>query len=102
MHRKLVVPALLATAFAAHAQSNVTIYGLLDATVGVSKTNSGTTTPGGATPVTGQRLYRMDSSVGPGSRLGFRGTEDLGGGLKANFLIEQGIAVDTGALQQGG
>jgi predicted porin len=37
-----------------------------------------------------------------GSRIGFRGNEDLGGGTSALFVLESGITADTGALSQGG
>lgn len=78
-------------AIAAHAQSNVQIYGILDS--GVEHLS------GGGTSVT-----RMPTVTGGfmASRLGFRGTEDLGGGLKANFVMEMGLGADTGALQQSG
>lgn len=104
IHIGMTMPLLLATTLSAHAQSSVTIYGSIDAAVGVSKTTTGKTTPGGAVTVAtpGSTINRMDSSVGPGSRLGFRGTEDLGDGLKANFVLESGFGADTGALQQGG
>mgnify|MGYP000875865640 CR=1 FL=1 len=83
--------------------SSVTIYGSVDVSVGISKTGSGVTLPGGTTPgAASTRVYRMDSGVGPGSRLGFRGTESLGGGMKASYLMEMGFATDSGALQQGG
>jgi GBP family porin len=61
------------------------------------------TLPGGV--VAGKpstRLYSLDSGVGYGSRLGFRGTEDLGDGWRALFLMEMGIAADTGGQNQGG
>lgn len=87
----------------ASAQSNVTIYGLIDLSMGVSSTGSGVTLPGGSKPGSGSsRVTRMDPNVALGSRLGFRGTEDLGDGLRANFLLEMGFAGDTGALTQGG
>ncbi|MES2260727.1 MAG: porin [Pseudomonadota bacterium] len=84
--------ALAAMALAAvggvHAQTNVQVYGLLDAGVDyVSK----------ATP-TGGSLTRVTSGGMNTSRWGFRGTEDLGGGLKAVFNLEGGILLDTGAL----
>jgi GBP family porin len=90
-------------ASSAFAQSSVTIYGMLDMSVGMSETGSGVTLPGGS--IAGPpnvRLKRMDSGTGYGSRLGFRGIEDLGGGLRANFLLEMGIGADTGTLNQGG
>lgn len=74
----------------ARAQANVTIYGILD--VGLTAVDNA----GGAS------LKLVDTGIMQGSRLGFRGTEDLGGGLKANFVLEQGVILDTGALGQGG
>ncbi|MCM2250761.1 MAG: porin [Ramlibacter sp.] len=62
--------------------SSVTIYGRLDASVDVSKTGS-------------TSLHEMRDNA---SRLGFRGTEDLGGGLRAVFGLEYGFGADTGAL----
>ncbi len=87
MQRKVIVAALLASLplFAA-AQSSVTIYGVAD--VALAKENTGATN-GGRTAVNGGN----QSS----NRLGFRGTEDIGGGLKAAFNLEAGYAIDTGA-----
>lgn len=91
---------ILATAMSvavsgAWAQTNVSIYGIVDAGVEFL-TNAGT--------VAGQSkdLARLSSGNLAGSRLGFRGTEDLGGGLKAVFQLENGFDTDTGALAQGG
>ncbi|MHB1408288.1 MAG: porin [Acidovorax defluvii] len=89
MKKFAVAAALLAPFAFAHAQSSVTIYGLLDAAVSFG--NGGN----------GAKTKRLDSGVGPGSRLGFRGNEDLGGGLKAMFTAEMGIDSGTGASQQG-
>lgn len=75
---------------AAKAQSNVSIYGLLDA--GVTKV----TNLGGGTQT------RANGGGFFGERLGFRGTEDLGGGLSAFFSLEMGLVSSTGALAQGG
>jgi predicted porin len=80
---------------AAYAQSSVTIYGLIDASVGYNSKVA--TTPG----QTGNKVS-LDSGAIRGSRLGFRGTEDLGGGLKALFNLENGFNVDTGTAAQGG
>jgi predicted porin len=95
LKKKSIVFALLtaATAMAtslASAQSNVTIYGLLD--VAVVHESGGTA---GA-------MTKLTSGVGGGSRLGFKGTEDIGNGLKALFLLENGFQADTGAMGQGG
>lgn len=82
----------------AHAQSNVTIYGVVTAGLGyVDKV----TTPTSGARATGSRIG-LDSGQYTQSRLGFRGTEDLGGGLKANFVIEGGFTIDNGASGQGG
>jgi predicted porin len=104
MFRTMAALALTSTAIAAHAQSSVTIYGVVDAGVTTARQGAGTTTPGGSTPVGTARNHttRLDSSSGPGARIGFRGTEDMGDGLSANFVAEEGVDVSTGALQQGG
>ncbi|MFZ6679809.1 porin [Undibacterium sp. Tian12W] len=68
----------------AQAQSSVTVYGVVDA--GIVYENNGSTT-----------VTRMDSGILNSSRLGFKGTEDLGNGLNAIFLLESGFNVDTGA-----
>jgi len=44
----------------------------------------------------------MDTAVAQGSRIGFKGVEDLGGGLTALFTIENGFNADTGQAAQGG
>lgn len=71
------------------AQSSVTLYGLVDAGVDFSKAGGGTQT-------------RLISGGSFGSRVGFRGAEDLGGGNSAVFRLESGINIDTGSYAQGG
>ena len=74
MKKSLVAAALLgAIAGGAYAQSNVTIYGVLD--LGYVKDN-------------GRDLRMADNN---NSRIGFKGTEDLGGGYKALFLLENAL-----------
>ena len=91
--------ALSAIAGMAQAQSTVTLYGLLDANVGSSKTN----TFNAATTAFPNGSYSNQSQtiVGSGglntSRFGFRITEDLGGGLAAIGNLESGLSLDTGA-----
>ncbi|KDP87260.1 MULTISPECIES: porin [Cupriavidus] len=70
----------------AYAQSSVTLYGLID--VGIEYQNH---QPGGDHGVT-----RMTSGNLAGSRWGLRGVEDLGGGLKGVFVLENGFTVDDG------
>ncbi|MBQ5942324.1 MULTISPECIES: porin [unclassified Massilia] len=71
----------------AHAQSNVQVYGVMDAAIAIEDTDA----PGE------DRRTVINSGNQSSSRLGFRGTEDLGNGLKALFNIEAGVALDTGA-----
>lgn len=88
MKKSLLALAVLgAFAGAAQAQSSVTIYGLLDQGV-VVNTNAS---------ATGQNKTAVTAGT-QSSRFGFSGTEDLGGGLKANFRLESQIQPDTGAL----
>jgi predicted porin len=75
---------------AAQAQSNVTLYGVVD--VGFVH-DSGAV--GGSTA--GLVKTRISSGVESGSRLGVRGVEDLGNGLKAKFVAETGFGADTNA-----
>jgi predicted porin len=82
-----------APVWAQQSQSTVTIYGLLDQ--GVERL-SGTSAGNG----TSTSDYRVGSGTAA-SRLGFRGSEDLGGGLKAVFTLESGMSMDAGTLSQG-
>jgi predicted porin len=65
------------------------VYGLLDAGL--------TSEHGGADG----SVTKLATGVRSGSRIGFKGTEDLGNNLKANFLLENGLDLDTGAYRQG-
>ncbi|MDH5857189.1 porin [Lampropedia aestuarii] len=76
-----------------YAQSNVSVYGVLD--TGVEYLNR----------VEGSgSMTRMPLNTGgqTASRLGFRGSEDLGGGLKAVFVLESGLSLTDGRYMQGG
>ena len=85
MKKTLISLAILAAASSsAFAQTNVTIYGIMDA--GFVRETGGKA--GG--------VSKMSAGVANASRIGFRGTEDLGGGLSAVFLLESGIKGDTG------
>lgn len=86
MKKTLIALAVLAASGAAFAQSSVTLYGVADIALTKAKGTSAQLTSGGVST----------------SRLGFKGTEDLGGGLKANFLFEEGIDLTTGALKGSG
>jgi len=95
--KKTLLAAALTGAFAtvAHAQSSVTLYGLLDA--GISYTNNVRTATN-----TGSGDVRFSSGLMQGDRWGLKGSEDLGSGLKAVFDLENGFNIGTGALSQGG
>ena len=79
--------AVTAFAGAAQAQSSVTVYGLLD--VGYTGANARASTNAGG--VIKETANRISNSMESGSRIGFRGTEDLGGGTSAIFTFELGI-----------
>jgi predicted porin len=83
----LAVLAALSLGGTAHAQTNVQVYGLIDA--GVEYLNHAN--------ATGDSVVKVISGGKNTSRWGFRGSEDLGGGLKAVFGLEGGILMDTGA-----
>ena len=101
--------AVTAFAGAAQAQSSVTVYGLLDmGYVGYNtRQANGPTTPGGALSGTVNKTTgnAFSTSAESTSRLGFKGTEDLGGGTSAFFTVELGLtpngqqAVNSGATQ---
>ena len=82
----LAVAALSAIAGAAQAQSSVTIYGVLDAGY-INQKSDGTTTNARAQSSTSS----FGQSAEQTSRLGFKGTEDLGGGMSAIFTVETGL-----------
>ncbi|KAE8758242.1 MULTISPECIES: porin [Paraburkholderia] len=90
-----VSTALSATSLAvfslpAFAQTSVTLYGVLDE--GINYTNN----------VGHGHVYELASGFAQGSRWGLKGAEELGGGLKAIFQLENGFDVSSGRLNQGG
>lgn len=93
MQQKLITGLGLALAASGVLAQSVTLYGVMDAAV---EHVSNVSASGGS-------LTRMPSLTGTTpSRLGFRGSEDLGGGLRALYTLEMGFAPDSGALNQGG
>ena len=90
MKKVLFTLMALGASCTALAQSSVTIYGVADAGLVVDK------------DATGNRLTRVASGVASGSRIGFKGKEDLGNGLSALFVLESGFNIDTGTSGQGG
>ena len=91
MKKSLIALAALAASGMAMAQSSVTLYGVVDTGLTYSKGD--------------ESVYGLTKTGGnTNSRLGFRGVEDLGNGLKATFNLEGGMNVDdgTGYLGAGG
>jgi predicted porin len=84
MKKSLIALAVMAAAGAASAQSSVTLFGIVDANYNyISADGNG-------------HVSRLTDSGYNSSRLGFRGTEDLGGGLSASFWLEAGVNNDNG------
>jgi predicted porin len=81
----LALAVLTAVTGAASAQSSVTIYGKVDLGLVLDSGSAA------------GKSIRIDSGVTGGSRLGFKGVEDLGGGMKAAFQLETGFCADSAA-----
>ncbi|MGF6723393.1 putative porin [Paraburkholderia sp. GAS41] len=91
MKKKIIALAVTAAvALPAHAQSSITLYGVLDEGINYTS-NAGD-----------KSAYQLQSGYAQGSRWGLKGSEDLGSGLKAIFDLENGFDVNSGALGQGG
>jgi predicted porin len=88
MKKSLIALAVLgAMVGGAQAQSTVTLYGKIDLSMIHNKA---------VIPAAGSNQWTMESGTISGSRWGLMGSEDLGGGLKVNFNLEQGFKADTG------
>ncbi|XAH22688.1 porin [Xylophilus sp. GW821-FHT01B05] len=87
MKKSLIALAVLAASGSAMAQSSVTLFGIVDAAVSRVAGNGA-----------GNRVG-LSTGSNSASRLGFRGTEDLGGGLAASFWLEGALSTDTGTAQ---
>ena len=94
MNKSLIALATVSLAGAASAQSSVTVFGVIDAMV--SSYSNRSEDPRGLTPAVTVRRTALGHSGYNTSRLGFRGTEDLGGGLAASFWLETPITNDDG------
>ena len=99
MRKTLLALAAWGGVTGAFAQSNVTIYGIVDQ--GVGKLNNGTSFLTGLSAGLAGSPDAWTVKSSTSSRLGFRGSEDLGDGLKANFLFEHRFAPDVGNTQSG-
>jgi len=84
MKKSLIALAVMAAAGAASAQSSVTLFGIVDATFNHTNASGGGS------------ISQLTNSGYNSSRLGFRGTEDLGGGMAASFWLESSVNNDDG------
>lgn len=91
MKKSLIAVAALAVVSAASAQSSLNLYGIVDLVIHKDDVRGNPSKP-----------WTMTSGGVSGSRFGFKGTEDLGGGLKANFVLEQGFNADNGTQKEAG
>lgn len=86
MQKKLIALAVAGlVSGGAFAQSNVTLYGIVDAGIEIGNSGFGSKT-------------RIQTGQSAGNRLGFKGEEALGGGTSAMFQLETGFALDNGQL----
>jgi len=89
MKKTLIALAAVAATGAAFAQSTVTLFGVVD--LAVTSIDQGN-----------DRITSVANEGQASNRIGFRGTEDLGGGMSAEFWLEAGFSGDTGAGATGG
>jgi len=89
MKKSLIALAALAVVSAASAQSSVTVYGVADVGFKTQTITDGVNTT---------KASGVADGAMAGQRFGFKGTEDLGGGLAANFVIEQGLSMTSAGL----
>ncbi|HET8748306.1 MAG TPA: porin [Ramlibacter sp.] len=90
MKKSLIALAVMAAAGAASAQSSVTLFGIVDATIAYGRASG----PGNDSKTA------LTNSGYNSSRLGFRGVEDLGGGMSASFWLEGSLGNDDGTTGQ--
>lgn len=94
MKKSLIALAVLAASGAALAQSSVTLYGRIDTSVGsIKDTGSASANKNAVT-----KMFSGGDGGLTSPRWGIRGTEDLGGGLKAGFQLEQRFFADSGEI----
>lgn len=92
MQKHWIALALIGTSAAAFGQSSVTLYGIADAGIGKARIDGDTK----ANLISGSTMNNLVS------RIGVRGVEDLGGGLKVGFAFETGLTLEDGSTYSGG
>jgi predicted porin len=88
----LALAALSAFATAAQAQSSVSVYGIMDMSYGYDKTT------GSTAAADNKKTTGLKDDANASSRIGFKGTEDLGGGLAAGFVVEANLDMVKGKM----
>jgi predicted porin len=96
MKKLLIATAAMAVVAGAQAQSSVTVYGIVDVSYGANQVKAG---PSSASSI---KTTGVADSANASSRIGFKGTEDLGGGLSAGFTLESGLNIVGGAATNKG
>ena len=103
--KKTLLAAALMAGFAgvAHAETSVTLYGILDGGIGYQKVkgSEGYVTSGQQDAINSKRTGLI-SGIQSGNRWGLKGSEDLGDGLRAVFVLESGFNLADGKSAQGG
>ncbi|WP_321960910.1 porin [Paraburkholderia sp. J7] len=97
MKKTFLASTLGLAALGAHAQSSVTLYGIVDTGIGYQSSSAALGSNAG-----GRSLVKMAQGVWAGSRFGLKGAEDLGGATRAIFQLEEGFNSATGAEQTTG
>ncbi|WNC94907.1 porin [Paraburkholderia sp. FT54] len=97
MKKTILASALGFAALGVHAQSSVTLYGIVDAGIGYQSSSASLGSNAG-----GRSVVKMAQGIWAGSRFGFKGSEDLGGGTRAIFQLEEGYNPATGAESTSG
>ncbi len=89
----IALAALSAFAATAQAQSSVTVYGIIDTGYNSRENTSNANVVTESKGISGSASSNVGEAAS--NRIGFRGTEDLGGGLKANFVVESGMGQNS-------
>ncbi|CAB3801419.1 hypothetical protein LMG28688_05350 [Paraburkholderia caffeinitolerans] len=97
MKKTLLASALGLVALGAHAQSSVTLYGIVDTGLGYQSSSAALGSNSG-----GRSAVKMINGIWAGSRFGLKGSEDLGGGTKTIFQLEEGFNSANGAQSVSG
>lgn len=103
--KKTLLAAALMAGFAgvAHAETSVTLYGILDAGIGYQKVKGSEGYGQSTNPAAiNSKRTGLINGIQSGNRWGLKGSEDLGDGLRAVFVLESGFDLGTGNSAQGG